>query len=100
MTDFWFKKLDKETESIRIDINGLLFKAEGKSLHILSLTFILMICALFLSGLQPIYVADKIAIITSMLLCLEAGIFGGLVMSERLITETYKVHALKGEKKT
>lgn len=84
-----------EKEQIRIELNRLSDLAVSKWLQILFITCVLCVVALFLSFLQPIYVADKIATLWVILAVFQLGIIGGLVMSEVIREKTFKTHKIE-----
>ena len=83
--------MNKETKNIRTEINRLSDLAIVGWLKVLLITCVLCITAIFLSLLQPIYIADKIAIFWVILGIFQVGILGGFAMSERIREDAFEV---------
>ena len=94
----WWTNLDEQTQKIRVEINELNDLAMGGWLKIFLITCILFTSAIFLSFLQPTFVADKIATLWVVIGIFEVGILGGYAMSESIRENTYKAYAEKERK--
>lgn len=89
----WWKKLSEQTELSRIVINTLLNETFIKIMKLLIITTILSFSAIFLSLLQPIYVADKLITIWLVIATLFAGWAIGISHSDSKTEEVFKAIA-------